>query len=422
MSLHSKASVKFKPLETDVVEPEHTTSLKDDDGEYYDDEYPYNDDDDNDDDVLDRRYAVPLVGSSRHGSADSLTLVDPEYRAIYWPVYLVVSLCLAVLIAAVVLVPPADESNNNQMIQRYCPLVDTDTTSSDGASTNWTAAWDGYVRMVADWPDRCRNDDDDGASDDDHRCTCLNPSQPYAPVPQRVQAWQQAYDRNLQLIANQTEPVDVILTGDGFVEHWWGIDTGMPTSTDWEGNKAVYDSLFAREHGASVNGLALGIAGDQSPNLLYRLQHGEMSMPEHLQPAVWWVAIGSVDYRASGCLIDCVVAGQIRVVQEILQERQKATVVINSLLPVAGEEDDMLVALAINDALQCYATTTERVEFFNATDLFMSVGNDSDDSSTGRTVNTTLLPDGQHPGVDGSRVWGNAIVAKVEEILHGPNL
>ena len=113
--------VKFAPLEMEaaIVESEQSEDGRDDGGEYYDDEYGCDDggayddytyDDDNMNDYLD---AVPLVGksttSSLHESVE--TLVDPERRAICWPVYLVVALCIGLLTAAVVLVPPADESN-----------------------------------------------------------------------------------------------------------------------------------------------------------------------------------------------------------------------------------------------------------------------------------------------------------------------
>jgi lysophospholipase L1-like esterase len=94
-----------------------------------------------------------------------------------------------------------------------------------------------------------------------------------------------------------------------------------------------------------------------------------------------------------------------------LKERPLATVVINSLLPRGNEErlywwDDYT---AINEALACYAAGTEQVEFFNATDLFVT--------ADGSALNMTLLPDQVHPEELGSWVWGRAIVAKVQEIL-----
>lgn len=105
--------VKFAPLETDIgeSEPEQPEDGRDDGGDYYEEEYqyqyPYNDYDD--DNLNGHRDAVPLVGSS---PLVGETLVDPERRAICWPVYLTVALCIGLLTAAVVLIPPADETGN----------------------------------------------------------------------------------------------------------------------------------------------------------------------------------------------------------------------------------------------------------------------------------------------------------------------
>jgi hypothetical protein len=133
----SLPGVKFAPLEMEAdvgelsSEPEqHIDDGRDDSrGEYYDDEYgrddgggeggggEYSYDDDHypydygdDDHGIDHRDAVPLVGV---GSSSVETLVDPERRAICWPVYLVVALCTILLTAAVVLVPPADVDESN---------------------------------------------------------------------------------------------------------------------------------------------------------------------------------------------------------------------------------------------------------------------------------------------------------------------
>jgi hypothetical protein len=143
----SLPGVKFAPLEmeTDVGEssakPEqHIDDGRDDSrGEYFDDEYgrddggggeyPYDDDypyDYGDDDHrIDHRDAVPLVGSA---SSSVEVLVDPERSAICWPVYLAVALCIILLTAAVVLVPPADVDESN--------TASTTPSASPSASPN----------------------------------------------------------------------------------------------------------------------------------------------------------------------------------------------------------------------------------------------------------------------------------------------
>jgi len=42
----------------------------------------------------------------------------------------------------------------------------------------------------------------------------------------------------------------------------------------------------------SLNALPLGIAGDRTVDLLWRIRNGEM--PEELNPSIWWILIGTV--------------------------------------------------------------------------------------------------------------------------------
>jgi hypothetical protein len=80
-------------------------------------------------------------------------------------------------------------------------------------------------------------------------------------------------------------------------------------------------------------GCALGIAGDSANNVLWRLLHGEM--PDGFNPKIWWVHVGMNDLGRQQCSEEVVVIGVLRIVEEILNKRPKARVVINSLLPMA---------------------------------------------------------------------------------------
>jgi hypothetical protein len=80
-------------------------------------------------------------------------------------------------------------------------------------------------------------------------------------------------------------------------------------------------------------GCALGIAGDSANNVLWRLLHGEM--PDGFNPKIWWVHVGMNDLGRQQCSEEVVVLGVLRIVEEILNKRPKARVVINSLLPMA---------------------------------------------------------------------------------------
>lgn len=56
----------------------------------------------------------------------------------------------------------------------------------------------------------------------------------------------------------------------------------------------IFNQHFRKKLGnATYEGVALGIAGDTSPNVLFRLLYGEM--PEYFQPKIWWLSLGNND-------------------------------------------------------------------------------------------------------------------------------
>lgn len=72
--------------------------------------------------------------------------------------------------------------------------------------------------------------------------------------------------------------------------------------------------------------------GDTAPNVLYRLMHGEME--KQFDPKVWWLVLGMNDLARMRCSEEVVVIGILRVVEEILEARPNARIVLNSLLPM----------------------------------------------------------------------------------------
>lgn len=54
----------------------------------------------------------------------------------------------------------------------------------------------------------------------------------------------------------------------------------------------LFDANF-KNADARYNGIALGIAGDTNPNVLWRLMHGEM--PTSFHPKIWWLSLGMND-------------------------------------------------------------------------------------------------------------------------------
>lgn len=316
------------------------------------------------------------------------------------------------------------------------PPLDLSCNVDDTSSTSIIEYWATYMDTASSFgtldSDRC------GALPSGRTCRCFNPIVPTSRS-SNIQLWYEAFQRNLQLIADtvtdsdtgeptNTGDLDVVLLGDSIIEHMLGTDLGKPKRR-WRDVVSVYLSLFQHAN-KKTTGLALGIGGDQCPQLLYRLLHGEMAelsdnattFPSAaLQPTVWWILIGTNDFGGAKCESDQIVTGTVRIVQEILKRRPAATVVVNSILPRGrygvlgpgwfGE------LTTVNHQMECYAESQPRVEFFNATDYFVMKGDGSNDDHDDEVrVNQTLMSDEVHPSAEGYRIWGQGIVDRVHEI------
>jgi len=97
-------------------------------------------------------------------------------------------------------------------------------------------------------------------------CECAR-SDPLKPKT-RGDLWKRAFDMNLALLASINskgdgdEALDVVLLGDSITEDWNGRRLGKPNSFSLP-IETVFKSLFRKESGGRVNGIALGISGDR---------------------------------------------------------------------------------------------------------------------------------------------------------------
>jgi lysophospholipase L1-like esterase len=158
-----------------------------------------------------------------------------------------------------------------------------------------------------------------------------------------------------------------------------------------------------------------------------------------LNPKVWWILIGTNDVHIN-CSDDSVVAGNLGIVQELQQRRPESTIVINSILPRSQPTDGFPPRKhrpktkkegaqpldlrswrhisRINQRLQCHVQKLKGVEFFDATNLFLTNGSESSAINAGSSMlNTNLMPDGLHPNGAGSLVWGKEIVNTLLRLL-----
>ena len=151
------------------------------------------------------------------------------------------------------------------------------------------------------------------------------------------------------------------------------------------------------------------------------MQNGELSPNVH--PRLYWILIGTNDLTA-GCSAEVIVAGNIRIVQEILKHAQhsRPKVVINSLFPRGAAEllhqsRHWKILQQVNQQLLCYALQTPDVEFVNTTSLFVSQRGEGDQNEGVYIRQDYFEQDNLHPSVEGSRVWEEVIIQQTMELM-----
>jgi lysophospholipase L1-like esterase len=173
---------------------------------------------------------------------------------------------------------------------------------------------------------------------DDDSCRCEDPLVPTSRG--EFPTWTKAHRANKEMLSATAEKskaeaasVQVAFVGESLVEEMSGRWMGQSRGPQLVKMANMFASKFSSaEHGV-VKGVALGIAGDTSPNVLWRLLHGEM--PSWFNPEIWWICLGMNDLGRMQCSEEVVVMGILRVVEEILEQKPNAQIVVNSMLPMA---------------------------------------------------------------------------------------
>jgi lysophospholipase L1-like esterase len=258
---------------------------------------------------------------------------------------------------------------------------------------------------------------------------------------------------------NMKREIDVVFLGDSITEEWNARLLGR-VRKDLRGIQQVFSRYFTRAGGGTYNGVALGIAGDQSPHLLWRLKHGELK----LNPKVWWVTMGTNDLLSGGCSPEVVLLGILRIVEEIQWAKPDAIIVINGILPTSvpavkkdknflkkamqelkkkkakakveekSDEDDEEIPgdpikinkgkfmrpltevkdmgptiKIINKQLQKFSEKHDYVKYFDVESIFYTK------SEKGKDVIDMNLLQGLHPTKEGHAEWAKKIVKKLND-------
>jgi lysophospholipase L1-like esterase len=180
--------------------------------------------------------------------------------------------------------------------------------------------------------------------------------------------------------------VNVIWIGDSIVQRWEGP------------GKPIWDKYYA--HRDAVN---LGISGDNTEHVLWRLDHGNI---EGISPKLAIVMIGQNNGGANTA--EEIAEGVSAIVTKLRQKLPDAKILLLGIFFRGEKPNDEQIKLAKTNDIISKLDDGQHIFYMNINTIFLRPDG---------TIPTSLMPDCEHPNKEGCRVWAEAIEPKVAELL-----
>lgn len=180
---------------------------------------------------------------------------------------------------------------------------------------------------------------------------------------------------------------DLVFVGDSITDGWRG------------GGKKVWDEAFA-----PLKALNLGIGGDRTEHVLWRLQNGEL---EGYQAKLFVIMIGT---NNGGDSKEDVAGGITAIVNEIKKRQPQAKILLLGIFPRAPQASDR-GRQKNNQVNQIVA----KLDDGGKTLKYMDIGDKFLDEK--KDLPKDIMPDFLHPNAKGYQIWADAILPTVKEMM-----
>ena len=201
-------------------------------------------------------------------------------------------------------------------------------------------------------------------------------------------SWMGRHDGFLKEVKELAGKVDLLFVGDSITDGWRG------------GGKAVW-----KENYAPLNAFNIGIGGDRTQHVIWRLQNGEV---EGISPKLAVLMIGT--NNLGGNSNEDIVAGITGCVKELHTRLPKTKVLLLGIFPRAPEANNPARARikAINAEIAKLDDGGKTVKYLDIGEKFL----DKDG-----TLPKEIMPDALHPNAKGYQIWADAIKETVAEMM-----
>ena len=185
-------------------------------------------------------------------------------------------------------------------------------------------------------------------------------------------------------------PVDLLFVGDSITDAW---------------RRGDQYKLF-QERWGKHNPLNLGIGGDRTQHVLWRLQNGEV---EGLKPKVVVLMIGTNNLGSKDSVEDTI-AGVKAVVGSLRDKLPDSKILLLAVFPRGMEPDNAFRAQikSVNEAIAKLDDGGKHVKYLDIGPKFLAADG---------TLTKEIMPDALHPNEKGYQIWADAIQPTLDEMM-----
>ncbi len=180
--------------------------------------------------------------------------------------------------------------------------------------------------------------------------------------------------------------VNLLWIGDSIVENW-----------DDQG-KATWDTYYA--HRGSAN---LGIGGDRTEHLLWRLDHGNI---DGISPKLAIVMMGQ--NNGSTNTAEEIAEGVTAIVTKLRDKLPDTKILLLGIFFRGEHPNEEQKRLARTNEIVSKLADDKVVFYMNINSIFLNPDG---------SIPAALMPDFEHPSAEGHKVWAETIEPKVSELM-----